>query len=293
MSLGLVIAYGYVGKVEAREYPEGSGHYFLNWSIADTQKGAAVEPGQTDEHGDDVQQSEDTTWFNCSIKTDDLAFLKTQKVKLDKKPDGKAPIVAIIGRPRTDAYINKQSGKPVGKLNVNVRQLFGENEEFTYLVAGGTIHRTAGDFMYSPEGKARLKFSVVFREKYTDSDGLDHNSSTWTQAQLYAARAEGLNKWIIKGAYAVVAGRVKTSAYLNAAGEPRASIQMNLTDSFSFGPKFLAGEVPANAMAEPDHALPANGADMTDEQLKGVPWDTAPTGSQPAPAPTEVVGGSW
>lgn len=93
------------------------------------------------------------------------------------------------------------------------------------------------EFSYTKTGKAVLKFSVAVNKHWKGADGERKEETTWFKVTVWEKYAEALSAIIRKGSLVMVQGEVSVSAYLDKAGEAKASLEVRATNVQNFTPK--------------------------------------------------------
>ncbi len=125
------------------------------------------------------------------------------------------------------------------------------------------------EMRFLPNGTPVTNFSVAVNKKYTDNDGVDHESVKWFRVSAWRRQAEVCNEYLSKGSAVYIEGEVKVDpetgnprVYKRNDGEAASSLE--LTARFV---RFLGGsngegyaptdeEVPAEADEEDDEKIP-------------------------------------
>lgn len=64
------------------------------------------------------------------------------------------------------------------------------------------------EMRYTPKGKAVTNFPVAVNERYTDSEGEDHETTTWIRITTWGAQAEACKQYLTKGSSVFVTGKL-------------------------------------------------------------------------------------
>lgn len=95
----------------------------------------------------------------------------------------------------------------------------------------GTIGRDAEEKVLADNTKI-LNFSVATNERYTDKSGEKKQTTTWFNCSMFIAPNQNtrIGQFLLKGTMVFVQGKVSARAYLNAQGQPIASLDIRVSD---------------------------------------------------------------
>ena len=121
------------------------------------------------------------------------------------------------------------------------------------------------EMRYTPNGTPVTNFSVAVNKKYTDKEGVTHESVKWFRVSVWRKQAENANEYLKKGSGVYVEGEIKVDpetgnprVYTNNSGESASSLELTarfvnyLGDSNGNGHTPGDEEVPAEADEEED-----------------------------------------
>lgn len=97
-----------------------------------------------------------------------------------------------------------------------------------------------------------ISFPVAHNKKFTDSDGVTHESTTWIRCSMWRNQA-GIAKYLKKGTQIYVEGYPEVKLYKALNGEIAASLDLTVVAIYLLG--FPAGKEPAKD-GSPDDAAP-------------------------------------
>ena len=84
------------------------------------------------------------------------------------------------------------------------------------------------ELRYLPSGTPVCNFSIAVSERWSDRQtGEKREKTTWYRVGVFGAQADACAKYLSKGKQALVVGTVEARAYMNKAGEPAASLELN------------------------------------------------------------------
>jgi single stranded DNA-binding protein len=89
------------------------------------------------------------------------------------------------------------------------------------------------------EERETLSLVVPSTERYTNKQGEKVEETEWFVIKLFKPRAPKIKDWIKKGMLVTASGKIKTSAYLDRHGNPKAEIRVMAKDFefFNMEPK--------------------------------------------------------
>jgi single-strand DNA-binding protein len=109
------------------------------------------------------------------------------------------------------------------------------------------------EMRYLEDGTPVTTFSVAVNRRWTDRETSEAREKTWWfRVTAWRRQAEVCNEYLSKGKQVLVQGEVNASAWLNEAGEPRASLELTARNV-----RFLNGNGGGNGAPPP----------MEDEEL--------------------------
>ena len=79
-----------------------------------------------------------------------------------------------------------------------------------------------------PNGKAVLRFSIAYTEKWTNSEGVKQEKTQWFSCSLFEKRAEGLAPHLFKGQNVLVMGSVELNEYQSQDGTKKAGLNLKV-----------------------------------------------------------------
>ena len=79
-----------------------------------------------------------------------------------------------------------------------------------------------------PSGKAVLRFSIAYTEKWNDQAGQKHEKTQWFSCSLFDKRAEGLAPHLFKGQNVLVMGSVELNEYQSQDGTKKAGLNLKV-----------------------------------------------------------------
>lgn len=80
---------------------------------------------------------------------------------------------------------------------------------------------------YTASGKNVTDFSVATSESWTDNDGVKQEKTEWFKVTTWGKLAELCQQYLAKGRLVLVEGKVSASAWTDAQGNPRATLELN------------------------------------------------------------------
>lgn len=87
------------------------------------------------------------------------------------------------------------------------------------------------DLKYLSSGRAVVNFSVAVNKSWTDKTTNEKRESvTWFRVAVFGAQAEVSSKYLSKGQQVTVVGEIGAQAYIDKAGEARASLDVTARD---------------------------------------------------------------
>jgi single-strand DNA-binding protein len=79
---------------------------------------------------------------------------------------------------------------------------------------------------FTPQGVAVCDFSVAVNKEFTTSNGESRTTTVWFRVTCWRKLAEVVGKYVTKGKQLLVVGEITTSAYVDKAGLPQATIEL-------------------------------------------------------------------
>lgn len=86
-------------------------------------------------------------------------------------------------------------------------------------------------------GKKAINFSLAYNERFVDSEGTVHESTTWVNCTIWRTKETALIKYLKKGQLVYVSGTPKVTIYRNKQGEPNVDFSLNVQDVKLLGSK--------------------------------------------------------
>ena len=103
---------------------------------------------------------------------------------------------------------------------------------FERVVIMGNLGRDP-EMRYLSDGTPVTNFSVAVNKKYTDNDGVTHESVKWFRVSVWRKQAENANEYLKKGSRVYVEGEFKVDpetgnprVYTNNSGESASSLEL-------------------------------------------------------------------
>lgn len=119
-------------------------------------------------------------------------------------------------------------------------------------------------------GKKAISFSVAHNEKYKDSQGVQHEKTTWVNCTLWRNSDTNLVKYLRKGQLVYLEGSPDVKVYQNKAGQFVPDFSLNITNLQLLGGKASnEQEEPAEEPAAADASAPPT----LQPQEEKVPWE--------------------
>jgi single-strand DNA-binding protein len=98
------------------------------------------------------------------------------------------------------------------------------------------------EMRYLQSGVPVCSFSVAVSRKWTDKQTNERKEeTTWYRVSAWRQLAETANQFVHKGMQIMVVGQVKARAYLDTAGQPQASLELNADNMQFLGQRDSAG----------------------------------------------------
>ena len=82
------------------------------------------------------------------------------------------------------------------------------------------------EMRFTPSGVPVTSFSVAVNRRWTNSNGEQREKTTWFRVTAWRKLAEHCNQYLSKGRLVLVEGEVDVSAWLDNAGNPRATLEL-------------------------------------------------------------------
>jgi len=94
------------------------------------------------------------------------------------------------------------------------------------------------EMRYTQAGKALCSFNVAVSETWTDRNSNEKREKTvWHKCTIWGELSEKLSPYLVKGKQVYISGTVEAHAYLDNAGQPAASLEVNVRDILLLGGK--------------------------------------------------------
>ena len=77
-----------------------------------------------------------------------------------------------------------------------------------------------------PSGDKVCNFNVAVNYAYTNRSGESRSDTTWFRVSVFDRQAENCHRYLRRGSKVLVAGRVKSDAFMGQDGQPRASLNV-------------------------------------------------------------------
>jgi len=149
------------------------------------------------------------------------------------------------------------------------------------IIIAGNIGREV-ELKYTPAGKAVCSFPVAVTE------GMDKEHTEWFQVEAWEKTAEAAAKFLQKGSFVIVEGRLKTRKWTDKEGGDRYSTDLKAS-RVEFGPKTTGDSTPRperpaqsqpaassggydNNQFSPDEDIPFNCLPHWKEGDHNMPW---------------------
>lgn len=100
---------------------------------------------------------------------------------------------------------------------------------YQYTIIVGNVGRDP-ELRYTQSGVAVCDFSVAVTRRWGGGENEQREETTWFRVSAWRGLAETCNTYVHKGMQIMVTGRIDASAYLDNAGEARASLELTATD---------------------------------------------------------------
>jgi single-strand DNA-binding protein len=86
------------------------------------------------------------------------------------------------------------------------------------------------EMRYTPNGQSVTNFNVASSRRYTTADGERREETEWFRVSAFGRLADTCNQYLSKGRQVYVEGRVRSRAYTDREGQPRASIEITANE---------------------------------------------------------------
>lgn len=97
---------------------------------------------------------------------------------------------------------------------------------FQQIIIVGNVGRDP-EMKYFPDGNSVCNFSVAVTRKSTDRNTQERKEeTTWFRVACWRQLAEIANQYVHKGTQVMIVGRVKARAYVDNAGQPQVSLDI-------------------------------------------------------------------
>lgn len=112
----------------------------------------------------------------------------------------------------------------------------------------------APEMRYTPSGVAVSSFRLAVNRRWTDSEGVPKEKTTWFNITTWRRQAEIVNQYLNKGSKVLVVGDVdEARPWVDRDGNQRASIEVTANEV-----RFLDGR-PQNGSTNGNHSVNGNG----------------------------------
>lgn len=94
---------------------------------------------------------------------------------------------------------------------------------------------------FTQGGTARTRFSIATTERYSNNQGEPQTDTDWHNIVVWGKRGEHVAKYLRKGSFAIVEGKLKTDSWDDPNGNGKRYLTYVRADNVEFGPKSDGG----------------------------------------------------
>lgn len=94
---------------------------------------------------------------------------------------------------------------------------------------------------YTQGGTAKTRFSLATSERFNDSSGQPKEITDWHNITVWGKRGEHVQKYLSKGSYVVVRGKIRTESWDDQKTGQKRYMTHIIADNVEFGPKSGGG----------------------------------------------------
>ena len=91
------------------------------------------------------------------------------------------------------------------------------------------------EMRYTPSGSAVTSFSIASNRRYRTAEGEQREETEWFNVSAFGRLSEICNQYLTRGQQVYVEGRLRGRAYADRNGEPRYTLEINLTEMQMLG----------------------------------------------------------
>ena len=109
------------------------------------------------------------------------------------------------------------------------------------------------EMRYTPNGQSVTNFNVASSRRYTTAEGERREETEWFRVSAFGRLADTCNQYLAKGRQVYVEGRLRSRAYTDREGQPRASIEITANEVQFLGGRGEGGDYAGSGQARGDY----------------------------------------